>query len=443
MYLGEYLMAVIRYSAYLCARINVGTSPEVSVIRTWPRLALFTVTSRKGPSRSTGRRILLLLLGVWGLPAVLARAQLQGDAAPRPDEFKLNVGLGGGYTTNPGLRSATGESNADSTSELRVAILDRKSSPRTDWSAKYDSFYTRYGSNNQFDTVNHALSFDGRYLVRRRTHLNLFEHFFYSRNPFQIGVAAPTDETIILTQLTHRWRSISDAEFDTAVSRSLTLRVGASSRIERLDLSPSVDINTYSGRLGIQKQIGAQNSIASTYGYSRFDFQSEGTADVQSHGLDLSWSHGPPAGPACVLSAGLSRVLSESERQNRLTAGVTLHHPFRRIDFVSGYRRSLDADAGVATVTVAQNAYAGLSGTVGRSASLGVFAEYGKRDSVLETGDQIALTYTGAAIRGSIALDPRFSISGEARRRKQMAAEGAGEDLTVDTLFLGLVFQIF
>src|SRR5207247_2285087 len=285
---------------------------------------------------------------------------------PRPDELKHNVGLGGGYTTNPALRSNSVGSNGDSTSELRAALMDRRSSPRTDWSAKYDSFYTRYGSNNQFDTINHALNFDGRYLVSRRTHVNLFEHFFYSRNPLQIGGAAPADETIILTRLTHRWRSISDAEFDTSVSRSLTLQVGASSR-------------------GIR----------------------------------------------------------EGERQNRLTAGATLHHPFRRVDFISGYRRSLDADAGVATVTVAQNAYAGMSGTVGRTASLGVFAEYGTRDSVLETGDQIALTYTGGAIRGSIALDPRFSISGEARRRKQTAAEGAGEDLTVDTLFLGLVFQVF
>jgi len=94
-------------------------------------------------------------------------------------------------------------------------------------------------------------------------------------------------------------------------------------------------------------------------------------------------------------------------------------------------------------VTVAQNAYAGISGTVGRSASLGVFGEYGTRDSVLESGDRTALTYTGGAIRGSITLDPRFSISGEARRRKQTAAEGSGEDLTVDTLLLGLVFQVF
>src|SRR3989454_740087 len=401
------------------------------------------MTSRKLFSCSMGRRVLFLLLGTCCLPTGLARAQMLGGAGPRPDEFKLSFGLGGGYTTNPALRSDSGGSSGDSITDLRAGLMDRKSSPRTAWSARYDSFYTRYGSNNQFDTINHTLNFDGRYLVTRRTHLNLFEHFFYSRNPLQIGGAAPTDETIILTRLTHRWRSISDAEFDTSVSRSLTLQVGASSRIERLDLSPSVDINTYSGRLGIQKQVGQKDSIASTYGYSRFDFQSEGTADVESHRLDLSWSHGPPAGAACVLSAGVSRVLREGERQNRLTAGATLHHPFRRVDFISGYRRSLDADAGVATVTVAQNAYAGMSGTVGRTASLGVFAEYGTRDSVLETGDQIALTYTGAAIRGSIALDPRFSISGEARRRKQTAAEGAGEDLTVDTLFLGLVFQVF
>jgi len=401
------------------------------------------MTSRKVFSCSMGRRVLLLLLGACGLPAVLARAQMLGGAGPRPDEFKLTFGLGGGYTTNPALRSDSGGSSGDSITDLRAGLMDRKSSPRTDWSARYDSFYTRYGSNNQFDTLNHALNFDGRYLVTRRTHLNLFEHFFYSRNPLQTGIAAPTDETIILTRQTKRWRSVSDAAFDTSLSRKLTLLVGATSRIERLDLSPPVDINTYSGRFGIQKQAGQQDSISSTYSYSRFDFHSEATADAEAHGMDVSWSHGPPAGAGWLLSAGVSRVTRAGESQNRLTAGATLHHPFRRFDFISGYRRSLDADAGVATVTAAQNAYAGISGTVGRSASLGLFGEYGIRDSVLETGDRLALRYTGGAIRGSIAIDPRFSISGEARRRKQMAAQGAGEDLTVDTLFLGLVFQVF
>src|SRR2546427_1064068 len=246
--------------------------------------------SRRSLSSAMEWRVLIVLLGACCLPAGLVRAQMQGGAGPRPDEFKLSVGLGGGYTTNPALRSDSGGSSGDSITDLRAGLMDRKSSPRTAWSARYDSLYTRYGSNNQFDSINHALNFDGRYLVTRRTHLNLFEHFFYSRNPLQIGLAAPADETIILTRQTKRWRSVSDAAFDTSLTRSLTLQVGAASRIERLDLSPSIDINTYAGRLGIQKQVGQKDSISSTYSYSRFDFHSESTPNAEAHGLDVSWS---------------------------------------------------------------------------------------------------------------------------------------------------------
>ena len=157
----------------------------------------------------------------------------------------------------------------------------------------------------------------------------------------------------------------------------------------------------------------------------------------------MSWSHGPPAGAGCVLSAGMSRVFRVGASHDWFMAGATFHHPFRRLDFISGYRRSLDADAGVATVTVAQNAYAGISGRVGRSGSLGGFGEYGTRNSVLGTGEPIELAYTGGGIRGSLALTNRFSVSGEARRRRQTATGGTGEDLTVDTVFLGLVYQVF
>jgi hypothetical protein len=254
---------------------------------------------------------------------------------------------------------------------------------------------------------------------------------------------APTDESVILTRQTNRWRSVSDATFDTSLSRSLVLQVGATTRIERLDLSPSIDINTYAGRLGVQKQVGQKDSLSSTYSYSRFDFQSGSTANAEAHGVDLSWSHGPQTGPGCVMSIGMSRVFRGGESRDWFMAGATFHHPFRRLDFISGYRRSLDADAGVATVTVAQNAYAGVSGTVGRSGSLGGFGEYGTRDSVLETGDRVALAYSGGGIRGSLAVTSRLGVSGEARRRKQTATGGTGDDLTVDTVYLGLVFQVF
>lgn len=370
-------------------------------------------------------------------------AQAPVAAGSTHGDFKFTLGLGGGYTSNAGLRSEGEGSSGDSITNLRADLSERKTSPRTDWSASYDSFYTSYGTNDQFDSLNHALNFDGRYLVTSRSHLNLFEHFFYSRNPLQIATAAPTTEAVILTQQTHRWRSVSDVAFDTSLSRTLTLLTGAASRIERIDLEPSVDTDTYSGRLGIQKQLGKKDSIATSYGYSRFDFHDEAIPNSQANGVDVTWSHGAPAGPGCTLSAGLSKVTRESASQSLVVAAASLHHPFRRLDFISDYRRSLSADIGVATLTVAQNADAGLSGTLGRSASLGLFAEYGTRDSVLDTGDRQSLRYTGGAIRGSIALNPRLNLSGEARRRKQVGLEGAVEDLTVDTFFMNLVFQVF
>src|SRR2546428_13166354 len=121
------------------------------------------MTSRKLFSCSMGRRVLFLLLGTCCLPTGLARAQMLGGAGPRPDEFKLSFGLGGGYTTNPALRSDSGGSSGDSITDPRAGLMDRTSSPWTDRSARSHSFYPRSGSNNSFDHVNHARNIDLRY----------------------------------------------------------------------------------------------------------------------------------------------------------------------------------------------------------------------------------------------------------------------------------------
>lgn len=382
-----------------------------------------------------------LFLGTCGLSATLARAQERDGAGTAPNEFSFNVGLGGGFTSNPSLQSGGG-SNGDSISDLRADLLGRKKSPRTEWSAGYDSFYTRYGTNGQFDTINQALNFDGRYLVTRRSRLALFEHFFYSRNPLRIETAEPADEAVILTRQTKRWRSISDAELDTRLSRSLTLKIGTSARTERFDLDPPVNTDVYSARFGIQKQVGQKDNIASTYSYSRFGFHQEGVADAEAQAVNVSWSRTAPAQTDWGLSAGVSNVLRGGARQNRVVAAASLHHPFRRLDVVSGYRRSIDADTGATTLTLAQNAYAGISVRVGQRTSLGLFGEYGTRDSILEGGERLALSYIGGAMRGSFTFNPRLSISGEARRRKQDVTAGAGDGLTVDTVFIGLVFRV-
>jgi len=377
-----------------------------------------------------------------GLSAVPARAQVPVAVAPEPNGFDLNVGMGMRLTSNPALASGGG-SEGDTLTEVRASLTGHRGSPRTDWSASYTPLYSRYGSNSQFDTVNQALTMDARYAVTPRSKLGLSERFYASRDLSQVDTAEPAGEAVILTRLTKRWRNFADAAFDTNVSRSLSLQFGASSRIERFDLSPSVDSNMDSARLGIRKQVGRVDGFSTTYSYSRFGFQGQGVDGAEAQGMDLAWSHGAPARTDWVLSAGLSKVSRGADRQNRLTAAASLHHPFRRLDIVSGYRRGLGADSGVANVTVAQDAYAGISGRAGQRMTVTLRGEYGTRDSILAGGDRLALSYSGGALLSTITCNPRLSISGEARRRKQSVTEGAGDELTVNVFLVRLNWLVF
>lgn len=388
------------------------------------------------------RRAACLLLVAFGLPAAKALAQVPVDVRSAPSGFDLNVGLGIRLTSNAGLEPGGG-SEGDSITDLRADLTGHRVSPRTDWSAKYAPFYTRYGNNGQFDTVNHALTVDARYALTQRSRLALSERFYASRDLSHIDGADATGDPVILTQVTRRWRNFADAGFDANLTRDLSLQVGASSRIERFDLSPSVNSSMSAARLGLRKQVGRQDGFSTTYTYSRFGFENQGVDGAEAQGMDLAWSHGAPARTDWVVSAGMSTVSRGSDRQNRITAAASLHHPFRRLDFISGYRRGLGADAGVANVTVTQDLNAGVSGRAGQRTRLAVRGEYGTRDSILDGGDRLALSYAGGSLLGTVTVNPRFSISGEARRRKQTVTEGSGDQLTVNMFLLRLNILVF
>jgi hypothetical protein len=397
---------------------------------------------RRSRSATVWRGVLTSVFLASGVPAGLARAQAAGGEAPPPNQFSFSLGLGERFTSNATLAPGGGDAEDDTIADLRADLSARRRSPRTEWSARYAPYYTRYRTHEQFDTSNHAFDFDGRYQVSRRGTLRLSERFFSSRNPLQIGTADTAEETIILTRQTSRWRSLTDASFDASLSRTLTFLAGASTRIERFDPSPPTDTLTSTGRVGLQKQMGREDSLAASYSYSRFAFGDE-SRDIVGHGLGVSWSHTAPAPTEWELAVGVSNVTRGDERQNRLTAAASLRHRFRRLDWVTAYRRSIGADSGVANVTVGQNAHVAVTATVGRRGTLGVRGEYGTRDSVLDEGDLLALRYVGGAVHGSFAFNPTLSLAVEARRRKQEIAEGAGEDVTVDTFFAGLAIRIF
>ena len=372
----------------------------------------------------------------------VARAQTPAPAKPAPDRFDLSLALGERSTSNPAFQPDNQSPDGDYVSDLRADLAGARKTQRTDWSLHYRPFYTRYRVNDQFDTSNHALDWDGSYRLSRLTNLKLLERFSYSRDPIQ--VASPeTGDSPVLTRQTKRWRNAADAGVDLGLSRSVSFLMGAFARVDRYQDPGLADTNTYTGRVGVLDHLGRQDRLATTYSYSRFLLNSDAASDVSSHGLDVEWSHGAPGRTELGLSVGLAEVFQSGARQNRFTGGASFHRPFRHADFVTGYRRSLSADTGVASVTLAQNAYAGFSGGLGRRVTLGLVADYGTRKSALTEGTDVDLSYAGGTVRGSVTLNERFSLTGEASRRRQNDAVGVGSDVTADIYFLGLAFKIF
>lgn len=392
------------------------------------------------PRRTKAPTVIALLSSL--LIAGSAAAQTPADGPPTANRFDLTLSLGARYSSNPTFLLDSQQPEGDTISDFRARLSARRTSERTDWAFEYLPFYTRYDTNDQLDTTNHVLDYKGRYLISRRSRLALLDRFNYSRDPVQATILGTTDSTVLTLQ-SRRWRNRSEAELESDVSRSVSLRLGALAAVDRFEDRPLTDSNTYSGRVGLLKRFGARQSLSSTYTRSRFVLGEDAAPDVNSDGIELGWSFTAGRQTAMDAAAGITRVSREGERQNLLTGSASLSHPFRRLRFTSGYRRSLSADTGTTAVTLSQAAYAGLSGTAGRRVTLGAFGDYGTRKSALSTGEQVSLTYVGGALRAGLMLKEWFQLTGEVRRHDQSESGGTAEDITVNTFYLGLDFKAF
>ena len=393
------------------------------------------------PSRITKAPALIAVLGSL-LIGGSAAAQTPAGVPPSANRFDLTLSLGERYSSNPTYLQDSQQPEGDTINDFRASLSARRTSERTDWAFEYLPFYTRYHTNDQLDTANHALDYRGRYLISRRSRLTLLDRFSYSRDPVRGALPETTDATVLTLQ-TRRWRNRSEAELESDVSRSVSLRLGALAAVDRFEEPLLVDSNTYSGRAGLVKRFGARQSLSSIYTHSRFLLGEDAAPDVNSDGVELGYSFTAGRQTAMDAAAGITRVSREGERQNLLTGSATLSHPFRRLRFTSGYRRSLSADTGTNAVTVSQSAYAGISGTAGRRLDLGAFGDYGTRESALSSGEQVSLTYVGGALRASVILNEWLHLTGEARRLDQSGSGATAEDVTVNTVYLGLDFKVF
>jgi hypothetical protein len=399
---------------------------------------------------------ILRFLGSRGLPAAAilglgvaagsARAQTRevppaGSAPVSPNESDLTVSAGERYSSNPRFEPDSASAEGDYVTDLHLDLSMRRHSVRSLWSLRYTPSYARYRENSQLDTSNHAFDFKGAYDASRRWKILLGERFVYRRDALYTSGSGDTADVTILTE-SKRWRSFTDAAADVELSRSLTLQAGLNAGVDRFQDEALVDSETYAGRLGLRRQLNRDHSVSATYVHSRFLLGDAATADVTSNGLETLWAVTTPRQMEFQLGAGAAQVSRAGDRQTRFTGQTSLHRPFRHTDLVAGYRRSLSADTGTEAVSLSQNAYLGFSARVGRLTTLGIFGDGGTREAALSEDTGLDLRFAGVALRAELGLNPRFSISGEASRRRQ-TDRITDQDTSVTGYFLGLVYKVF
>ena len=399
---------------------------------------------------------ILRFLGARGLPAAAilglgvaagsARAQTQavppaGSVPESPNESDLTVSAGERYSSNPRFQPDSASAEGDYVTDLRLDLSMSRHKVRSLWSLRYTPSYARYHENSQLDTSNHAFDFRGAYDASRRWKILLGERFVYRRDALYTSGSGDAADVTILTE-SKRWRSFTDAAADVELSRSLILQTGLNARVDRFQDATLVDSETYSGRLGMRQQLNRDHSVSATYVHSRFLLGDAATADVTSNGLEALWAVTTPRATEFQLGAGASRVSRSGESQTRFTGLTTFHRPFRHTDLVAGYRRSLSADTGTEAVSLSQNAYLGFSARVGKLTTLGIYGDGGTREAALAKDAELDLSFAGVALRAELGLNPRFSISSEASRRRQ-TDRITDQDTSVTGYFLGLVFKVF
>lgn len=380
------------------------------------------------------------LIVSWAVSSL--SAQVRGVDAPTPNGFNLALQMGERFTSNSRFQGEDSDPQGDYITDLGLNVTARRESARTDWSLEYTPNYTSFHQKTRTEFTNHNFDYHGTYLVSERATLKLRDSFFYSRDPIEAG-RTERGEVIVLTDEKRRWRQAAEIDMDFDASRNITLRTGVQARVNRFEDPDLTDSQRYLARLGLSQKIGRQNNFEVTYAFSYFDLDGEGRDDSRAHGINFGWSRGDQTRNEVGVAVGVSMVDRVGQRNRQSTGSASYRHRFQHVSFRSEFRQDLRSDTGNASVDVARRLYAGLDGSVGKKLNLGVYADYGTRESVFGENETKYLDYVGASFRASWSVTPQFGLTTHVRHRQQNDSTVGTSDVVVNTFAIGVFFKVF
>lgn len=326
------------------------------------------------------------------------------------------------------------------------------------------------------DSIAHRLLLGFQGELNRRLSLSVQERLFQTPN-LDLYLPPTNPDTLAVTRRGDQLAHNLDVGFRYAATRRFFLNLGANHGLRTFDNTDLFDTETQGVTVGGSYQISASQSAGASAGLGRFEYEDGREDDVRLLGVNYTFGFGRDtqvsldAGTFSVDSTFLEplvpevpepgeevppppitppTVVRESE-ETGWRGGVGITQQRELFNWSLGYRHDLSAGYGLGRAAEADNAYAGISTSLGRSVTVGLDGNISRQR---ELGDRAAQTIAGGEDRpisefaaGSLRLGwqalPSLRLNAGYSRIWQEARVAPFEDLSYSRYFLGLAFRIF
>lgn len=334
----------------------------------------------------------------------------------------------------------------------------------------YSPFYERNLDNDEdLSGTSHRLAFGLVGDLTQRLNLSIQERLQKSPN-VDLYQPVVTPDTIAVPrrgdQLTHDL----DVTLNHALTRRSALTLGLTQGLRTYEESDLVDSETLGAQLGAGFDLARERRVEAYAGLAHYDYETDDEADVLLLGVAFAREMGRDGqirieGGAWSVESrnrfgpGGELVDPEAEKETETgwRGGLQLSYGRERARWSAGLSHDVSPGAGLGRAAEVDNAYLGLSTSLGRRWTFGVDgnasrqADLGDREIVDADGDGIDdfgnVAFETEFVAGSVRLGWNLAqtvrIDGGYSHIWQNAQGGPYQDLSYDRYFLGLAVRLY
>ena len=325
-------------------------------------------------------------------------------------------------------------------------------SPSYDWVLNNDN-----GSNLSGTT--HRLDFGLVGDLNRQLRLNVRESLL-STPDVDLYAPVTTSETTVVTHRGNQLSNTLDVSLDQTLSRHGLLLIGVTHSLRRYQDAGLSDSETIGGRLGAGFDLARRGRIEANLGVSRYDYRDRGEADART--LGVAWASDLGRDNHFRVEVGSYSVDStlrrpgdpaarERQTDNGWRGGLQFAQDRRLFHWSLGASHDISPGAGLGRAVTADNAFLGLSTSVGRRLTLGLDGNVSRQRDLAREGTDPAFgdsrssltEFAAGTARAGWSFSPAFRLEGGYSRIWQRARVEPFANLSYARYYVNLAFRIY